>query len=329
MVLLYHYTTRFSELFPHAGPLPFTFPTGEFGVELFFVISGFVITMTLDRSKTAADFLLARFSRLYPAYWTGVLVTSAVLALASGPFDAPGANQIAFNLTMVQEFFHVPSVDGVYWTLEVELLFYALALAVFTTGFMRRLEKPLFVWLLLAALFASPLWQSYVDAQPFAGALARLLILRFAPFFALGILFHRLYRQEGTRTWNYGLIVFALAIVAASAPLAMALVTSAGCLAFSRLARGGGIGLLRARPLVFIGTISYSLYLVHQKIGQTVMAKMLEDGMTPAVGLIAATAVSLGLATALTFLVERPALAGIRDWYRKKPRLDPFSRQSR
>jgi hypothetical protein len=43
---------------------------------------------------------------------------------------------------------------------------------------------------------------------------------------------------------------------------------------------------------------------------------------------LAATLLSLGLATALTFLVERPALNAIRDWYRKNP-LDPFSRQSR
>lgn len=327
MVLLYHYTTRFSELFPHAL-IPFSFPAGEFGVELFFVISGFVITMTLDRSKTAADFLVARFSRLYPAYWTGVLLTSAVLALAAGPFDAPSAHQVGFNLTMLQEFFHVPSVDGVYWTLEVELLFYALALAVFTTGFMRRLEKPLLAWLLLAAVFASPLWHTHVEHLPFAGALARLLILQFAPFFALGILFHRIHRKEGTPAWNYGLIAFALAIVVLTAPLAMALVTLAGCLVFSKLARGDAIGILRATPLVFLGTISYSLYLVHQKIGQTVMEKMVDDGMTPLAGMIAATALSLALATTLTFLVERPALNGIRDWYRKNP-LDPFSRQSR
>ena len=320
MVLLYHYTTRFAELFPHAGPLPFNFAAGEFGVELFFVISGFVITMTLERSKSASDFLVARFSRLYPAYWTGVLLTSVVLAIAAGPFHAPSANQLGFNLTMAQEFFHVPSIDGVYWTLEVELLFYALALAVFTTGSMRRLEKPLLVWLLVAALFASPLWGSYVDGKPFAGALARLLILPYAPFFAMGVAFHRIYRNEGSRAWNWGLIAFALAIVLLSAPFAMALVTLVACLAFSLLLRGH-LGFLRLRPLVFLGTISYSLYLVHQKIGHTVMAKMVEDGTTPAAAMVAATLLSLGLATALTFLVERPALDAIRDWYKKKPRL--------
>lgn len=314
MVLLYHYTTRFAELFPHAGLVAFDFPQGEFGVELFFIISGFVITMTLERSKCTSDFVVARLSRLYPAYWMAVLLSSLVLVRTAGPFDAPGAMQVALNLTMVHGFFHVPSVDGVYWTLEVELLFYALALAVFTTGFLRRLDKPLLIWLALAALFASPLWDAYVEAVPLTGALAKLLILPYAPFFALGILFHRLYRGEGTSAWNYGLIALALAIVVLTAPLAMAAVTLAGCVAFSKLTRGG-IAFLRLRPLVFLGTISYSLYLIHQKIGHIVMAKMVDHGVDPTFGLIVAAAVSIGLATALTFAVERPALSAIRDWY--------------
>ena len=315
MVLLYHYTTRFSELFPNAVPAAFSFPIGEYGVELFFVISGFVITMTLDRSKCASDFLVARCSRLYPAYWVAVLLSTFVLAESSGPFDAPTAHQVALNLTMVHGFFHVPSVDGVYWTLEVELLFYALALAVFTTGFLRRLDKPLLVWLALAAFFASPLWDAFTEGVPFSGALAKLLILPYAPFFALGILFHRIYRGEGTRASNYGLIALALAIVMSTAPLPMALITLAGCLAFSRLTRGG-IPVLRMRPLVFLGAISYSLYLVHQKIGHIVMAKMIGHGVDPAFGLVAAAVTSICLATALTFLIERPALNAIRDWYK-------------
>jgi len=316
MVLLYHYTTRFAELFPRALPIPFDFPQGEFGVELFFLISGFVITMTLDRSKCASDFVVARFSRLYPAYWTAVLLSTFVLVEAAGPFEPPSARQVALNLTMMHGFFHVPSVDGVYWTLEVELLFYALALAVFTTGFMRRLERPLLIWLALAALAASPLWDVYVDPVPLTGALAKLLILPYAPFFAIGILFHRLYRGEGTRARNYGLMALALAIIVLTAPFAMAAVTLAGCLALSRLTRGG-IPFLTLRPLVFLGTISYSLYLVHQKMGHIVMAKMADHGIDPLYGLMIAALISIAVATALTFLVERPALNAIRDWYKK------------
>ncbi len=316
MVLLYHYTTRFSELFPHAVPTAISVPYGEYGVELFFVISGFVITMTLDRSKCASDFLVARFSRLYPAYWTAVLLTSAVLVESSGPLGAPTGRQIMFNLTMVQSFLKVASIDGVYWTLKVELLFYALALALFLTGFLRRLHKPLLIWLLLAAFFASPMWSAHVEGKPFTDALARMLILPQAPFFAIGVLFHRIYRNEGTAAWNYGLIALAIAIVALAEPLSMTLLVLSACVVFWKLAHGG-LAILTVRPLVFFGTISYSLYLVHQKIGHTVMAKMVEHGDSATIALIVATLVSVALATALTFLVERPAMSLIRDGYRK------------
>src|SRR5690348_11798154 len=97
MVVAFHYTTRLGELFPAAAWGDFRF--GEYGVHLFFVISGFVIIMTLDRSERPADFLVARFSRLYPAYWTAIVLTSAFIWLVNGPIEPPSLRQIAFNFT--------------------------------------------------------------------------------------------------------------------------------------------------------------------------------------------------------------------------------------
>src|SRR5262245_55208370 len=65
-VVFFHFSrhgTRYFEAYP------FDFWPGEFGVHLFFTISGFVIYFTLERSRTVGDFLFSRFSRLYPAYW--------------------------------------------------------------------------------------------------------------------------------------------------------------------------------------------------------------------------------------------------------------------
>src|SRR3954471_184909 len=70
-VALFH----FSLLDPAAGP---GFAIGASGVDLFFIISGFVILMTLERTRDWKDFLVGRFSRLYPAYWA--CVTLAALA---------------------------------------------------------------------------------------------------------------------------------------------------------------------------------------------------------------------------------------------------------
>ena len=68
-VLGYHFTTRYQEQIGHVGGMPVDLLAGKYGVYLFFLISGFVIFMTLERTRTAADFVVSRFSRLFPAYW--------------------------------------------------------------------------------------------------------------------------------------------------------------------------------------------------------------------------------------------------------------------
>lgn len=312
MVLAYHYTTRYGELFPQDAWGGFAL--GNYGVHVFFIISGFVIFMTLERCARPADFVLARFSRLYPAYWSAVAITSLALWLLAGPVTPPSLREAALNLSMLQGFLHVPLVDGVYWSLEVELLFYALALAAFSAGLLARVHWPLLAWLALAALFDSPLWPARIAALPFAPLAARLLVLEFAPFFALGVLFYRLRRGEGCAAWNYALIAFALALVAASEPLSVTLMIALACIALWKLVRGG-LALLRLRPLVLLGAISYPLYLVHQKIGHAVLFALARHGWAPPARVAAAVAGAIALAALVTLCVERPAMRAIRRGY--------------
>jgi peptidoglycan/LPS O-acetylase OafA/YrhL len=71
-VAMFHLTLRYDEAFLHQ-PAPLKpLLDGTYGVELFFMISGFVILMTLQRSRSWVDFAVHRFARLYPAYWLSV-----------------------------------------------------------------------------------------------------------------------------------------------------------------------------------------------------------------------------------------------------------------
>src|SRR3954469_15102112 len=92
-VMVYHYTAWYP--FLHGFDLTPAFPYGIFGVELFFVISGFVIFMTLERTRSLGQFAAARFARLYPAFLASML---ASLALTAAPFDLP---RLLANLTMM------------------------------------------------------------------------------------------------------------------------------------------------------------------------------------------------------------------------------------
>ena len=93
---------------------------GRFGVLLFFLVSGYCITLSLARRepRPLAAFLIRRGLRLFPAYWVGV-----VLAIVCATTAIPATVMVA-NFTMLQEFLEIPHVNGVYWTLSVELLFY-------------------------------------------------------------------------------------------------------------------------------------------------------------------------------------------------------------
>ena len=105
---------------------------GYYGINLFFLISGFVILWTAE-SKPWHRFLVARFARLWPAFIACVTITAgAALLYSKAPFQV-GLDQWLANLTFVAPAFGQPFMDGVYWTIVLELVFYgwvALALMI-------------------------------------------------------------------------------------------------------------------------------------------------------------------------------------------------------
>lgn len=118
-VVFYHYTAREgSGAFAVLAPVT---KFGYLGVPFFFIISGFVISASAH-NRTAADFLVSRAVRLYPAYWAGLLFTT-VIVFFYGRFDIT-LMQFFANLTMMNDLVHVKNIDGAYWTLQAELKFY-------------------------------------------------------------------------------------------------------------------------------------------------------------------------------------------------------------
>src|SRR5262245_16928724 len=98
---------------------------GWLGVELFFLISGFVICMS-SWGRSVGGFAISRIARLFPAYWVAVALTAATLALWPVYQQPLSTIDTLANLTMVQELFGVGYLDLSYWTLLVELVFYVL-----------------------------------------------------------------------------------------------------------------------------------------------------------------------------------------------------------
>jgi peptidoglycan/LPS O-acetylase OafA/YrhL len=118
---------------------------GYLGVELFFMISGFVILMTAS-SGSLKRFVASRVARLYPAFWACCTITVVVVWLWGQPAAAVTLGQYLVNLTMLSDFVHVPSVDGAYWSLFVEIRFYAWVALLLAMGLLPRLELLLWLW---------------------------------------------------------------------------------------------------------------------------------------------------------------------------------------
>ena len=198
-VVLFHYTTRMREIYPDYVP-PYSFPYSQFGVGLF-VVSGFVILLSLRNARSADEFVLSRFWRLFPAYWAAIVFTWLVLLVLPLPGRQVEPWHVLVNFTMLQEVFGVPHVDGVYWFICREVVFYGWMLALRQTFGLHRIVPA--CW---AALGVSMLWSVTgrlgLRGDEISLFADRWLLAPYAHLFVAGIAAFQLRQPENRRGWN-------------------------------------------------------------------------------------------------------------------------------
>ena len=320
-VMFTHYIPHWNDrLSPIQVVIPNAF--GIYAVQLFFVISGFVIFMTLDRCRSVSDFAVMRFSRLYPAYWAALLLATLISVFVFG--EAFWSGGVLINLTMFQEFLRFPHLDVVYWSLSLELAFYLNAAWLFALGWHRRVRMVVAMWLLGACVWALTLPVIAPGQEPQRDWLALMFALDFAPYFAIGIVFF----DAMKRAWSLsrvGLIVLAIAAEFLMRGWnGVAVITVILLLFFA--ATHGYLRFLVSKPTLWLGAISYSLYLIHRNLGYQMLDWLHARQVDVALAVPIAMLGALLLASLLTYGIERPALARIRSWYRKR---NPIERRDR
>ncbi|MFJ6570488.1 acyltransferase family protein [Streptomyces sp. NPDC091292] len=287
-------------------PTVFRFATyGWIGVEIFFVISGFVICMSCW-GRTPRQFFVSRVIRLYPAYWFAIVLTTAVLVALPGVWERQPLREILLNFTMLQSGSGVANVDGVYWTLWSELRFYLLFLLVVATGLTYR-KVVVFCCVWGAAAMLAPVSQFELltlvanpsGAWYFIAGLALYLMHRFGQDLLLwGILGmawlmgqlelgHRIDEVEHVSGWRGSVLIFTVFL----------LVMVAIALGFTDR--------IRWKWLVTAGALTYPLYLMHYVAGTTLIHH-LRDSMDARL-LVAAVIGGFCVASWLVHrFVERP-----------------------
>ncbi len=320
MVVLFHYTTRFQQLFGHPNQLPIEFPYGYYGVQLFFMISGFVIFMSVETTKCVADFLISRFSRLFPAYWVAVILTYSIVSTFLLPGREVTIATAILNLSMLQEWLGRPHVDGVYWTLTLELSFYVIMLSIFYYNLLNRIEIISVFWLVCMLAVYGIEGQAGVH---FPYMFKTLFLLEYANLFIAGIMFYRWYYYRNMPV-TYAILLTSLAVQLVIHGWISAFVCSLFSVFFyfAVINKGFLSKVLAFKPLVFLGGISYSLYLLHQNIGYVLIRVLYEHNFSSITTLSIAILTSIFLAFALNRLVEKPAMRLIRDYWnsRENPR---------
>ncbi len=311
-VVLFHFTTRYDDLFGHVTTLSFSVPWGHYGVDLFFMLSGFVILMTLDRQSDPWQFAWGRFSRLYPAYWAAVIVTFLVVTSCGLPGQELSFGAALVNLTMVQSLLDTPHVDGAYWSLQAELIFYTNMLVCYRLGAFRRPRVTIAVWLSLAGIVHLGSSIAFLPlVTSLSNKLATVTSLKFIPLFAIGMLLYHT-RQQGKLTWiDFACLSGCWITIGLFDSIVHAFVA---CLlsAVLFLAVDGKLLLLKSRMLVALGALSYPLYLIHQNIGFVLVRWLESRAVTPGWAIGAALVLAFLLAILLHQVVEKPALAALR-----------------
>lgn len=310
VVVLYHYTTRYNGLYGHVE-MAFSFRGGHYGVEFFFMISGFAIYMSMENIRSGRDFIVKRFSRLYPAYWASVGITFTVVSLFSLPGREVSLVDAVINLTMLQDFLNrslpdvwigrVASVDGVYWTLSRFISFYMIMFLIHRLKLRNKIVPIAVGWLILICLSK---W------TPMMPIIELVLLIKEASYFIIGIMFYLLSR-EGDNPLYYYVILLSIC----SAYITNGKMHCIAALLFSFiffLFYKKRLKFIGIKPLIWLGGVSYSLYLIHQNVGYVIMNSLKSQGAGFFSMLTISIAVSIFIAAFLTRFVERPLLKKIR-----------------
>ena len=311
-VMLYHYTNQYDNLYEHTTYFP-DLSFGYYRLHLFFLLSGFVTVLLLERIKTPMDFIVSRFSRLFPTYWVSITITFLVVTLFSLPGREVTGLEYLINLTMLEGFLNVPYVDGAHWTLTLELKFYFFMFVLFVFGFIsKKLELVAFLTVTYSA--ACCISRQYYEMDLIHNYIWTLFNFGFIQVMVMGMMFYRIHKH-GTTSERYMIILLSLLTHYVYHGINETFVVSILCCMFFMFNQGY-LRWICVSPLLFLGNISYALFLIHESIGYVVMRYLESNGIPSVLAIMIAVLNALLLATIMHYSVEKPSLSIIRKGYK-------------
>jgi peptidoglycan/LPS O-acetylase OafA/YrhL len=316
-VAAYHFYNTISEhnRLDWIQPVQQFLAVGDLGVMVFFVLSGFVIACSVNRSRITGRyvgiFALRRSLRLDPTYWAVIWVTCFMAFVKGGNLGSGqntfSATDVLLNMCYLNRLVQAPTIVTVGWTLCLEVQFYLVFVVTcwLAQKFLRGATSVgrQCIFLVPVTLYSLAVHYELLP-EPQSG-----LFVSYWYLFFLGTTTWYVVAREISPWWLLPQVSVAIGKMDLASAIAAA--TAVGLLLANRFKM---LGLTQNwRSVQFLGKLSYSFYLVHPLVGNRFLRAVLgrwNGSVTglQAIGLFfAALAVSLAAAAAVFWLIERPS----------------------
>jgi len=289
---------------------------GAFGVQIFFVLSGFVIAHSLRNvratPRAVGNFILRRQLRLDPPYWTILALTIGAMFLeAHIPWieqrQLPTWTDVVTNFLYLQKVTGTFPIMAVSWTLCLEVQFYLVFIVLLLAGkLLSRSDAK------AATLSASLVAGLAIVSLLMRGHTFDAWFIRSWYYFAAGVLCYWAVNNPRFRSAFIGFLIFYFAAAVWQEPKSMLTGWSTALLLYTAGRMGKLSGWLDFAPLQYLGRISYSLYLSHLLIAVYVLRAGYRlthtNQLAGVLWFVVAGAVSIGAAHVMYLLIERPSI---------------------
>lgn len=289
------------------------------GVEIFFVISGFVVAYalkdTLVNFRSTLNFLLRRYIRLSPPYWFAVIFSVLTLAISNiflqdRAVVLPDLQKILINCFFLQDLLQVGHIVGAAWTLCLEVQFYLffilfMAAAQYWSRTRSTISSHLLIFLPISVI--SVLTRLNLPKNPIPG-----FFIDWWYMFFLGVILCWVKRGQIQDRWFFIYLALISTTLVFDFRLADLIVIITGIIFFVAIKRDKLNSWLNFKWLLYLGSISYSLYLIHGDTGSRFLNIVYRIGknnhLIAAVGFLLAILVSVLAAQLLYRLIEKPSI---------------------